>query len=612
MNRTYSSPLLLAVFLISAVAGCLAADGPPPEIRASAAAWPLPHKDYQNTRASLSPPIDRSNVETLGVAWAYPLSSPPRGNPIVTVDSVYVQDVEGTVYALDLYGNERWRSSFSATSLGDGGPAIGWGEIFVCVDNRLIALDALTGKQTWATTVPGDAGAIVAAQPVPYSDALLVATTSFQGGATGAIFALDAATGVLLWRFDTAIDDIWGNASINGGGGSRSCPAIDLPRAMTYWGVAGPLPAPGTAQYPNGSSRPGDNLYSNSVVALSPSQGTMDWFRQMLPHDLYGYSLSVPPVLCTREIGGRATDLLLIAGTMGRVFALDRETGCLIWDTRLGVHQNDDLATLPCEPIRVSPAEAGGIHVPMALADEVLYVLSNEQSAFYTSSATSVSGPPSSTLFALDISTGRIVWSQSFDAPAAGGVTAVNDLLFGATADGLVFAVDRATGDVVWRFGVSPKHAGAIAVGQRQIVLSTVYQDAPTLIAFELGAHAPQVYIASPRNDSWVYPDTDLTLRVEVFNVRITDKIGEKNVPGEGHLIFYRNVDAPTETGTPAFSAPGTYAVVADTTYTWHDLKMNAEGGYGFWVQWVRNDNTPLSPPILAALDINLIGANPD
>jgi hypothetical protein len=99
-----------------------------------------------------------------------------------------------------------------------------------------------------------------------------------------------------------------------------------------------------------------------------------------------------------------------------------------------------------------------------------------------------------------------------------------------------------------------------------------------------------------------------------VFNFKLTggSSISGPNSPGEGHLIFYKNVDTPTTAGQTAFTSPGTFAVTAKTFHTWQNVPINDEGGYGFWVQQVNNDNTPLDIPVLAVVDINMMGFHPD
>jgi hypothetical protein len=114
---------------------------------------------------------------------------------------------------------------------------------------------------------------------------------------------------------------------------------------------------------------------------------------------------------------------------------------------------------------------------------------------------------------------------------------------------------------------------------------------------------APQVYIVSPEFDSGV-PHGDVMVKVQVTGFRLVDPEGRKNSPGEGHLIYYRDVVPPTDPLKPAFSAPGTYASTPNTTYTWHNIGTDT---HTFAVQLVNNDDTPLNPPIVAANDVTVV-----
>jgi glucose dehydrogenase len=107
-----------------------------------------------------------------------------------------------------------------------------------------------------------------------------------------------------------------------------------------YWGIANPAPFPGQPKssivpqdYPNGSSRPGPNLYTNSIVALDHATGKMSWYTQVWPHDISDYDLMIPPILATATYGGKQQEIVIGAGKMGQVYAFNRQTGALLWQT---------------------------------------------------------------------------------------------------------------------------------------------------------------------------------------------------------------------------------------------------------------------------------------
>ena len=121
-------------------------------------------------------------------------------------------------------------------------------------------------------------------------------TGSYRPGTLGVVWALDAATGAPRWHFDTVEGGaaLWGKPDVNGGGGLWYPPAVD-DRGRVFLAVGNPAPFPGTKEYPNGSSRPGPNLYTNSLVALDGRTGKLLWYRQAVPHDLRDYDLAISP-----------------------------------------------------------------------------------------------------------------------------------------------------------------------------------------------------------------------------------------------------------------------------------------------------------------------------
>ncbi|MDD1678159.1 MAG: hypothetical protein LUO93_03110 [Methanomicrobiales archaeon] len=115
--------------------------------------------------------------------------------------------------------------------------------------------------------------------------------------------------------------------------------------------------------------------------------------------------------------------------------------------------------------------------------------------------------------------------------------------------------------------------------------------------------NSPQIFIVSPEFDAGI-PAGDITVIVEVYNFRLVEPAQQRNTPGEGHLIYYRDVVPPTVPGRPAFAAPGSYAASTQTSYTWHNVPPDT---HTFSVQLVNNDDTPLDPPVVAANDVTAI-----
>ena len=216
--------------------------------------------------------------------------------------------------------------------------------------------------------------------PQLYDNTVLVSTVPgnassfYKGNGDGIVWALDAATGKPKWKFNTISDGakLWGNPKINSGGGLWYPPAVDS-QGRVFISVANPAPLYGTKKFPDGSSRPGPNLYTNSLVALDGQTGKLLWFRQTIRHDVRDYDLMIPAILTTVPIKGVQTEIVLVAGKMGKAFAYRADDGKHLWTRSVGKHQNDT-GRLPRKPIDIFPGDLGGVETPMALADDRLFV----------------------------------------------------------------------------------------------------------------------------------------------------------------------------------------------------------------------------------------------
>jgi len=389
-SRTLLVSLVLSFLACTACADRQLSSPPdeaiPPEVRASARDWPLPGRDYANSRATADSAIDSSTVSRLEVAWATEL--PGRGaygaastTPLVLGDTVYIQDLQSNVLAIDrASGALRWQRRYDAFAIGPNGVAVGWGKVFANLGTHdLIALEQATGEELWRRTLPRTPTEGVDIQPTVYAGLVLASTVPvslngvYTGGDRGILHGLDEATGESLWTFDTVDSpDLWGNPGINSGGGSWYTPAIDTARGRVLWGVANPAPFPGTPEFPNGTSRPGPNLYTDSLVALDVRSGALEWYRQAQPHDIFDHDL-VHSLLVEVGAGSQKHTIAVATGKGGRVLGHDRDTGELLWSTPVGIHQNDDLVALS-GPTPVLPGTYGGVISPPAAAGGAVYV----------------------------------------------------------------------------------------------------------------------------------------------------------------------------------------------------------------------------------------------
>jgi hypothetical protein len=237
----------------------------------------------------------------------------------------------------------------------------------------IVALDQATGEELWRRTLPRTPTEGVDIQPTVYADLVFASTVpvslsgTYVGGDRGVLHGLDPATGASSWTFDTVDSETSGAIpTVNSGGGSWYSPAIDTERGRILWGVANPAPFPGTPEFPNGSSRPGPNLYTDSLVALDVRSGALEWYRQAQSHDIFDHDL-IHALLVEVGRGAAQRTIAVATGKGGRVLAHDRDTGELLWSTPVGIHQNDELTELS-GPTPVMPGTFGGVITPPAAA----------------------------------------------------------------------------------------------------------------------------------------------------------------------------------------------------------------------------------------------------
>ena len=336
----------------------------PPEVTQHAKDWPLPNRDYGNTRFTADATINTSNVGSLKLEWSFKIPGigvygGGASNPIIMGDNIYFQDLKANVFSLNLRdGHVNWQKIYNNSAVvGPNGPAVGWNKVFVAKDLYTIAaLNSSTGEEIWATKISNVNTTGIDIQPSVYDNMIYVSTVPGTGdifyapGGIGVIYALDQTTGNVMWNFSTVdTPNLWGHPEINSGGGCWYTPAIDTNSGVTFWGISNPAPFPGIEGWPSGSSRPGPNLYTNTMMALYHNNGTMKWFNQVLPHDIFDHDLQIAPILAKTKVNGSQQDIVIGAGKMGTVYAFNRDTGTLLWHTNVGEHQNDTLTVLPLE-----------------------------------------------------------------------------------------------------------------------------------------------------------------------------------------------------------------------------------------------------------------------
>lgn len=468
-----------------------------------------PNGDLANSRDAEGP-IKAANVSELEIAWTLPIKGESSfgsyaSSPIVSKGVIYSQDLASNVQAIEAdSGDVLWTKSYELPNLGPNGLVVQDGKVFGVTSSEVFALDEETGKQLWSTILvrnevegvnlaPGYDKGIVYASTAPTNAASL-----YEPGGVGILWALNAKTGKKLWHFDTVPKDLWGHPEINSGGGVWYTPAFDRKGGM-YFGVGNPAPFPGGEGHPWGSSRPGPNLYTNSIVKLDEKTGKMQWYFQLNPHDLYDWDLQGPPILI--DSGGR--ELVVAAGKVGYVIALDAKSGKLVWKRAVGKHNGHDedgLLAMRGEtsklktPFEIYPGNLGGVIAPMSTDGSHVFapVVNHPVTLASGSEIEEASAVNAGELVALDVKDGSIAWKHEFPlAPAFGATSVTNDLVFATTYDGKVYAFDTDSGQPAWQIELpAGTNAGVTVEGDMVIApagVAAAEGQRPQIVAYRLG-----------------------------------------------------------------------------------------------------------------------------
>lgn len=503
-NKAVGAIGSLAILLVAAalLAGC--GSSTDNSEAASLTGSGYPGVDAANTRNPKSS-IDSSNVSSLAVAWKAKIPGTSNfgsyaSTPVIDKGVIYSQDLASNVQAINLEtGEVIWTATFEQPSEGPNGIVVAEGMVFGATPTEAFALEQKTGQQLWSRKLtrlsdegidmaPGYQDGIVYLSTVP-----VTTEAAYESGAVGTLWALDAKTGRKLWHFDTVPKSLWGNPKVNSGGGVWYPPAFDGKGSM-YFGVGNPAPFPGTSEEPWGASRPGPNLYTDSLVKMNAKTGKLDWYHQVTPHDLYDWDFQGPPILI--KAGGR--EIVAAAGKSGIVLAADPKTGKVLWQVAVGKHNGHDedgLLAMRGEeskigaPATVYPGDLGGVIAPMSTNGSLLFVpVVNNPMKVTSGSETEEPGPTSGEIVALDAATGKVAWKEELASPAFGATTAVNDLVFVTTYEGTLSAYDAKTGQVVWREKLpAGTNSGVMAEGDTLIAPAGVASAAgqvPQILAF--------------------------------------------------------------------------------------------------------------------------------
>ncbi|MFL6449508.1 MAG: PQQ-binding-like beta-propeller repeat protein [Bryobacteraceae bacterium] len=290
-------------------------------------------------RSSSLHQIDKSNVGQLGLRWIFPI--PHFGleaTPLVADGVMYVTG-PNQAYALDAAtGRVIWKYSRPVTrglvgdaSLGTNrGVALYSDKVFMVTDNaHLLALNRVTGSLVWDTYMPEEPqhyGSTIA--PLIINDTVLAGVSGGDWGMRGFIACFRASTGELLWRHwtiplkgDPGLETWKGKEPLYGGGSTWLTGSYDPETDTVYWPTGNPWPDS------DDRDRPGDNLFTDCILALNPHDGKLKWHFQFTPHDIHDRDANEPPVLVDTEYRGKPRKLLLHADRNGFFYVLDRTSG---------------------------------------------------------------------------------------------------------------------------------------------------------------------------------------------------------------------------------------------------------------------------------------------
>ena len=470
----------------------------PPEARSLQGSWPYPDHDPSNSRLATGSPIDAANVSRLTTAWKVTASGGLPTSPIVVGRSAFVEDQVGEVFDIDLdSGHVQWKSASNGYSVGPEGLAVGWGKVFGVTPTSLFALDEKTGAPLWSTRLTHTSTDGIDVQPQVVGHEVIASTVPvsvkgiYIGGDRGYIDAVDESSGRLLWDFDTvASPTLWGNPALNSGGGSWFPPSFSPTSRLLYVGIANPAPFVGTPQYPNGTSRPGPNLYTDSTVALNISTGKLAWYHQATPHDLFDRDfvhtmvVAVPPAR-----GHPATSVVVGTGKGGFVVGMSPSTGKQLWRTNVGIHKNDSLKALT-GPTEILPGTFGGVLTPPASSQGKVFVAAlNAPDTLYpdrTEYFGGTTGTMRGQVVAMDGRTGRTLWDTHIPGDPTGGVTLVNNVVLTATLQGSIIGLSMSSGRILWTLQAPGGIDGWMSVSGRTIIVPVGTATPPTILALRL------------------------------------------------------------------------------------------------------------------------------
>jgi glucose dehydrogenase len=288
-----------------------------------------------------------------------------------------------------------------------------------------------------------------------------------SGPGGGVLMALNASTGRLLWTFNTVIGAGAGVQALGlGSGGAWETPLVGSDGSVTF-GTGNPYQSIGEA-----IAHPSRQLYTDSEVNLDAATGKLRWYYQAVPNDFQDHDLQASPI--SAAIGG--VPVIITAGKVGYVYALNARSGALLWKTPVGEHNghdNDSRLALSHQitikyPYTIVPGSLGGVLSNMAVADGSVYLATIDLPITYTGpnsvTGNKAAGPETGEVEALSLATGKVEWDTKFSSMPLGAATVSNDLVITTLYNGVLVALNRSTGAIVYQHQLPTSTNAPIAV----------------------------------------------------------------------------------------------------------------------------------------------------
>ena len=464
--------------------------------------WLMYNGTLDSQRFSRLEQIHSRNVGNLELKWAYQIPEIDRAEtvPLVVDGIMFVTEAPSNVVALDAEtGRQYWRYDHElpddlriCCGRNNRGVAILGETLYMStLDAKLVAIDARTGNLLWAKEVaPYQSGYSKTAAPLIVKDQVVTGIAGGEFGIRGFLDSYDPTTGDLNWRTHTipGPDDpgnqTWaGESWRTGGSPTWITGSYDPDLDLVYWGTGNPGPDW------NGDVRLGDNLYSDSVLALNGVTGNMDWYFQFTPHDIHDWDAIQVPILADIRYEGETRKVMMWANRNAFYYTLDRETGEFLtgkpyalqtWAE--GLDENGRPIRVPnMEPspegTLVSPTIGGatnwwspafsprtGLFYVNAFDGEQLFFIRDEdyvEGEQYTGGGGENAGPIEnyhSAIRAIDPASGDVRWEYPIAPRSTSGLlTTAGDLVFGGTVDGYFFAIDAVSGEELWHVAVGAR-----------------------------------------------------------------------------------------------------------------------------------------------------------